>query len=236
MSLKVAPPTRTRSVLKNRALAAAYAGAHRFGIEVFEPGTSNTLMAALLVHDLNAGTAAARAPVAGRGVRRGPRRSVARGLRPAQRPRARRPARRGGGSLTRPCPNARAGGHDAGMSEDADRPLPLDGRARRGLLAGARRAARDDDPRRSRRPGRQGRAARRSATRPAPWGPPCSAHTHDVLRVGQPGQGVGGARPRRRRRPGPGARARHPRRRRHRELQARHDGPARPGLRRRRTT
>jgi hypothetical protein len=39
-------------VLKNRALAAAYAGAHRFGIEVFEPATSNTLMAALLVHDL----------------------------------------------------------------------------------------------------------------------------------------------------------------------------------------
>ena len=54
-SFKVAPPTRTRSVLKNRALAAAYAGAHRFGVEVFEPGTS-TLMAALLVHDLVAGT------------------------------------------------------------------------------------------------------------------------------------------------------------------------------------
>jgi hypothetical protein len=52
VSLKVAPPTRTRSVVKNRALAAAYAGAHRFGIEVFEPATSNTLMAALLVHDL----------------------------------------------------------------------------------------------------------------------------------------------------------------------------------------
>lgn len=52
VSLNVAPPTRTRSVLKNRALASAYAGAHRFGIEVFEPATSNTLMAALLVHDL----------------------------------------------------------------------------------------------------------------------------------------------------------------------------------------
>jgi hypothetical protein len=39
-------------VVKNRALASAYAGAHRFGIEVFEPATSNTLMAALLVHDL----------------------------------------------------------------------------------------------------------------------------------------------------------------------------------------
>jgi hypothetical protein len=39
-------------VVKNRALAAAYAGAHRFGVEVFEPATSNVLMAALLVHDL----------------------------------------------------------------------------------------------------------------------------------------------------------------------------------------
>jgi hypothetical protein len=52
VSLKIAPPTRTRSVTKNRALAAVYAGAHRFGVEVFEPGTANTLMAALLVHDL----------------------------------------------------------------------------------------------------------------------------------------------------------------------------------------
>ncbi|MFI7576887.1 hypothetical protein [Micromonospora sp. NPDC049497] len=55
VSFTVAPPTRTRSVLRNRALAAAYAGAHRFGIEVFEPSTSNTLMAALLVHDLRTG-------------------------------------------------------------------------------------------------------------------------------------------------------------------------------------
>lgn len=54
VSLHVAPPTRTRSVVKNRALAAAYAGAHRFGVEVFEPATSNTLMAALLIHDLHA--------------------------------------------------------------------------------------------------------------------------------------------------------------------------------------
>ena len=56
MSFKIAPPTRTRSVVKNRALAAAYAGAHRFGVEVFDPGTANTLMAALLVHDLAAGS------------------------------------------------------------------------------------------------------------------------------------------------------------------------------------
>src|SRR6478672_1333779 len=58
VSMKVAPPTRTRSVVKNRALAAAYAGAHRFGIAVFEPATSNVLMAALLVHDLRVGTPA----------------------------------------------------------------------------------------------------------------------------------------------------------------------------------
>jgi hypothetical protein len=58
VSYNVAPPTRTRSVLRNRALAAAYAGAHRFGVEVFDPSTSNTLMAALLVHDLRTGAPA----------------------------------------------------------------------------------------------------------------------------------------------------------------------------------
>ncbi|OYN95734.1 hypothetical protein CGZ96_14645 [Enemella evansiae] len=58
VSLRVAPPTKTRSVTRNRALAAAYAGAHHFGIEVFDPATSNTLMAALLVHDLNTGGSA----------------------------------------------------------------------------------------------------------------------------------------------------------------------------------
>ena len=55
VSLRVAPATRTRSVVRNRVLAAAFAGAHRFGIEVFDPATSNTLMAALLVHDLCSG-------------------------------------------------------------------------------------------------------------------------------------------------------------------------------------
>ncbi|HEV7203472.1 MAG TPA: hypothetical protein VGN18_02615 [Jatrophihabitans sp.] len=55
VSMNVAPPTRTRSVVKNRALAAAYAQAHRFSIEVFEPATANTLMAALLVADLHTG-------------------------------------------------------------------------------------------------------------------------------------------------------------------------------------
>jgi hypothetical protein len=54
VSMNVAPPTRTRSVTKNRALAAAYIGAPRFGVEVFEPATTTTLMAALLVHDLHA--------------------------------------------------------------------------------------------------------------------------------------------------------------------------------------
>jgi len=61
VSMNVAPPTRTRSVLKNRALAAAYAGAPRFGVEVFEPATTKTLMAALLVHDLHAGGGPAQA-------------------------------------------------------------------------------------------------------------------------------------------------------------------------------
>jgi hypothetical protein len=52
VSFTVAPPTRTRSVTSNRLLAAAYAGAHVFGAEIFAPATSNRLMAALLVHQL----------------------------------------------------------------------------------------------------------------------------------------------------------------------------------------
>ena len=32
---------------------AAYVGAARFGVQVFEPATTKTLMAALLVHDLH---------------------------------------------------------------------------------------------------------------------------------------------------------------------------------------
>jgi hypothetical protein len=59
VSMNVAPPTRTRSVTKNRVLAAAYAGAGRFGVEVFEPATTKALMAALLVHDLETGGAPA---------------------------------------------------------------------------------------------------------------------------------------------------------------------------------
>lgn len=53
VSINVAPATRTRSVLKNKALAAVYKGAHHFGIEIFDPETSQALLAALLVHDLS---------------------------------------------------------------------------------------------------------------------------------------------------------------------------------------
>lgn len=51
-SANVAPATNTRSVVKNRTLAAAYVGAPSFGVEIFEPATSRAVMAALLVHDL----------------------------------------------------------------------------------------------------------------------------------------------------------------------------------------
>ncbi|WP_430783498.1 hypothetical protein [Actinoplanes sp. G11-F43] len=48
----VAPPTNTRSVVSNRMLAAAYAGAHLFDVEIFEPETASRLMALLLVHQI----------------------------------------------------------------------------------------------------------------------------------------------------------------------------------------
>ncbi|MFE5284899.1 hypothetical protein ACFRAQ_08010 [Nocardia sp. NPDC056611] len=53
VSFNVAPASWTRSVTRNRALAAAYRGAHHFRVEVFEPDTCRVLMAALLVHDLH---------------------------------------------------------------------------------------------------------------------------------------------------------------------------------------
>jgi len=59
VSLNVAPSTTTVSVLKNPALAAGFAGASSFGIEVFEPETTNALMAALWVHDLRCTESAA---------------------------------------------------------------------------------------------------------------------------------------------------------------------------------
>jgi hypothetical protein len=52
-SFNVAPPTWTRSVTKNRLLAAGYYGARRVGMEVFQPDTMRTLMTALMVHDLH---------------------------------------------------------------------------------------------------------------------------------------------------------------------------------------
>lgn len=52
VSVNVGPATTTASVLRSRLLATAYSGAHRFGLQIFEPQTSSTLMAALLVHDL----------------------------------------------------------------------------------------------------------------------------------------------------------------------------------------
>ncbi len=58
VSFNVAPATWTRSVTKNRVLAAAYSGARHFGIEIFQPATSRVLMAALLVHDLHEPSAA----------------------------------------------------------------------------------------------------------------------------------------------------------------------------------
>jgi hypothetical protein len=58
-SANVAPATRTRSVMKNKVLAAAYSAAGSYGVEVFDVDTSNTMMAALLVHDLRNPAAAA---------------------------------------------------------------------------------------------------------------------------------------------------------------------------------
>lgn len=62
-SANVAPATLTRSVVKNRVLAAAYRGASAFGIEIFGGATSRALMSALLVHDLRNPRAAAQPEV-----------------------------------------------------------------------------------------------------------------------------------------------------------------------------
>ncbi len=64
VSLNVAPSTTTASVVKNPALAAGFAGAATFGIEVFEPETTNAMMAALWVHDLRTNESAANPQVA----------------------------------------------------------------------------------------------------------------------------------------------------------------------------
>jgi hypothetical protein len=52
VSINVAPPTRTRSVVDNALLESAYVGSRRFGLTVFSPLASRQVMAALLVHDL----------------------------------------------------------------------------------------------------------------------------------------------------------------------------------------
>ena len=52
VSINVAPSTATQSVVKNPLLAAGFRGASTFGVEIFEPSTTNALMAALWVHDL----------------------------------------------------------------------------------------------------------------------------------------------------------------------------------------
>ncbi|MDF9714657.1 hypothetical protein INN71_00210 [Nocardioides sp. ChNu-153] len=54
-SSTVAPASWTRSVTKNRVLASVYAGAHRFGVEIFQPETAAALMAAKLVADVHDG-------------------------------------------------------------------------------------------------------------------------------------------------------------------------------------
>ena len=62
-SINVAPSTTTASVLSNPALAAGFRGAKAFDIEVFEPATTNALMAAMWVHDLRNPAAVARPEV-----------------------------------------------------------------------------------------------------------------------------------------------------------------------------
>lgn len=58
--MNIAPSTTTRSVVSNPALAAGFAGADLFNVEVFAPETTNALMAALWVHELRYGKAASR--------------------------------------------------------------------------------------------------------------------------------------------------------------------------------
>lgn len=64
VAINVTPSTMTQSVVKNPALKAGYGGAHRFGLEIFEPATTSALMAALWVHDLRCNECAANPVVA----------------------------------------------------------------------------------------------------------------------------------------------------------------------------
>ncbi len=52
IAFNVAPSTTTASVISNPLLAAGFRGAKAFGVEVFEPATTNALMAAMWVHQL----------------------------------------------------------------------------------------------------------------------------------------------------------------------------------------
>ncbi|WP_109440488.1 hypothetical protein [Acinetobacter haemolyticus] len=51
--INIAPSTTTHSVVKNPILKAAFSGADLFQVETFSPETTNAIMAALWVHDLN---------------------------------------------------------------------------------------------------------------------------------------------------------------------------------------
>jgi hypothetical protein len=64
VSANVSPSSTTRSVTKNKALAAAYRGAGMFNIEVFEPDTTNALMALMLIRDVRTTTGPADPQVA----------------------------------------------------------------------------------------------------------------------------------------------------------------------------
>lgn len=55
VSFNVAPASWTRSVTRNKVLAAAYRGARHFGVEIFDADTARVLMAAALVHDVMRG-------------------------------------------------------------------------------------------------------------------------------------------------------------------------------------
>jgi hypothetical protein len=52
VAMNVAPSTSTASVVSNKLLAAGFRGAKAFDVEVFEPATTNALMAGMWVHDL----------------------------------------------------------------------------------------------------------------------------------------------------------------------------------------
>lgn len=52
VSINIAPSTTTHSVTKNPLLKAAFNGARLFNVEAFPPETTNSIMAALWIHDL----------------------------------------------------------------------------------------------------------------------------------------------------------------------------------------